>query len=105
MTNTNIIYRTEEFCSKLLETKLTDEQRELVNHYKLFMDKCYTESVAKKKQSVKKYHTSNKGKARNNLAQKRYYEKNKERILQKKREKYKQKQLELQKQKELENKN
>lgn len=103
MTNTNITYHTEQFCSKLLKTELTDEQKQLINDYKLFMDNCYTECVAKKKQSVKKYHTSTKGKARNNLAQKRYYEKNKQRILQKKREKYKKKQLELQKQKENKN--
>jgi len=99
----SIVERTNELINHLTNTSLNDEQKEILNQYKVYIDLWNKEFKTKSKNSIKKYHKSEKGKIKNNQAQRKYYLKNKERILQKKKEKYKQRQLELKRQRELEN--
>ena len=60
--------------------KLTKEQ--LLKMYTRFKNKEDIEKL-KRKERVKKYHQSDKGKAKLREIQKRYYQKNKEKILKK----------------------
>jgi len=91
MTTTTIAYKTNEFYNSIIKLGMTEEQKELLEQFKSFIDDRYNDYLIRQRISTKKYHKTSKGKVRNNLAQKTYYEKNKEKIKLKRRQRYKKK--------------
>jgi len=88
-TTTTMLKETEKFYNTFIALDLNEEQKHLLNQYKLYINIIYNEYLVKQKKATSKYHKSEKGKSRNNEAQRKYYLKHKQKILQKKKQKYK----------------
>jgi hypothetical protein len=87
-TTASILLQTEKFYNKFINLDLNEEQKSILNEYKLCVDLSHNSYLIKQRSATSKYHKSNKGKIKNNNAQKRYYHKHKAEILERKKLKY-----------------